>query len=174
VTRRVLPAVFCSIALLTLFLNQSPTSLGLVGLSVLALYLGYRRKGSVLPYLSSLLLYVPLAVTLSLAIGPVEGCIASASALALVSERMSFENDLSKVLEVPTGLDSEVSQLAARISSAHLQKLGIYGILILVVAGISLPLAGLTFYAPVLVSAAAFLMVVVYSYARSQNQPHFE
>jgi peptidoglycan/LPS O-acetylase OafA/YrhL len=158
------------VALLILFLEQTPTSFVLIGLTILALYLGYARKGSLLPFASGLLLYLPLAIVASAAIGSVEGCLASASGLVLVSERMSFENDLSKVLDVPTGVDAEASLLAKKLSSTHLTRLGIIGILVVLVATASLPLAGLTFYVPLLITSAVVLMLVVYSYSRRQYQ----
>jgi hypothetical protein len=158
------------VALLVLFLEQTPTSFVLVGLSILALYLGYARKGSVLPFASGLLLYLPLAIVVSAVAGSVEGCLASASGLVLVSERMSFENDLSKALDVSTGVDAEASLLAKRLSSTHLMRLGVIGILVILVATASLPLAGLTFYVPLLITSTVVLMLVVYSYARRQYQ----
>ena len=167
--RRAIPAVFCFSSLVILLLERSPTALTLVALSVLALGAGYFRRGSLLPYVSALLLYVPAAVLVSSVIGPVEGSLAAASALVLGAERMSFESDLAKVLEAPTGVDSETSVLAYRLSSAHLQRLGVLAGLVALVAGLSAPLAGVTFYVPVLVTCASVLLVLVYLYARVQH-----
>lgn len=155
--------------MVALALEQRVTSLSLVGLGILAMYLGYVRRGSLLPYVSGLLLYVPLAVVVSSVIGPVEGCLATASAVVLGSEQMSFENDLSRILETPTGVDLEASLLAGRLSSIHLRKLEGLAAMVTLVAVASLTLAGVVFYAPALISCAIILIIMVYSYVRIQR-----
>jgi len=149
--------------------ERAPAALVFTSLGVISLYAGYRRRGTLLPYASGLLLYVPVAVALSAIAGPVEGSLAAGTGMILGSERMSFENDLSRILEASTGVDSESSLLASRLSAVHLRRLGVLTSLVVLVAIASLPMAGVAFYVPVLVSSSTILLLIVYAYSRGQQ-----
>lgn len=115
--------------------------------------------------LAGLLLYPALAVALTRVLPAAWSCLASGLFLIVVCERMTFEYDVSAVLESPTGVDAEARSLVSHVSRAHTKKMSTYvALAALVIAG-SAAASAFTVYASELIVAAMLLMLVVFVYA---------
>jgi hypothetical protein len=120
----------------------------------------------VLPTLfAGCLLYPALAVALTRVFPATWSCLASGLFVIVICERMTFEYEVSTVLESPAGVDTEARALASEISRAHTKKMSLYvALAALVIAG-SAAASAFTVYASELIAAAMLLMFVVLVYA---------
>jgi hypothetical protein len=164
--RRLLAAVIYAIGLATALVFETPLILALVSFSVVSLTVGYRYRSALATFTAGWLLYYPLALTLVFLLGPVAAYLAAGVAVTALSERLSFENELSLVVEAPTVVDAEALGLANRLAAAHTKKLAQFLLVVVVVFAASVPLAGLTPTAAVVMSVAVILMFVTYAYVR--------
>ena len=110
------------------------------------------------------LLYAPLAVALTSILPGTWGYLASGLFIIVISERMTFEYDVSAVLESPTGVDARVRSLVSDVSRAHARKLLTYAALATIVIAASAFASYFTVYASELVAASVLLMLVVLVY----------
>jgi hypothetical protein len=115
--------------------------------------------------LAGLFLYPPLAVALTRVLPAAWSFLASGLFVIVVCERMTFEYEVSAVLESPTGVDAEVRSRVSEVSRAHARKISMYvGLAALVIAG-SAAASAFTVYAPELIVAAMLLILVILVYA---------
>lgn len=115
--------------------------------------------------LAGCLLYPVLAVALARVLPPAWSVFASGLFVIVVCERLTFEYELSVVLESPTGIDEEARSRASEISRAHARRMSLYIVLaVLVIAG-SAAASAFTVYASELIAAAMLLMLTVLVYA---------
>jgi len=164
--RRLLAAAMYAVALFTALVFETPLVFVLVSVSVVSLTVGYRYHSALATFVAGWLVYYPLALVLELLLGPVAAFLAAAAAVTTLSERLGFENELSLVVEAPMGVDTEALGLANRLSAAHMKKLAEFLLIVLAVFVVSVPLAGLTPTAAVVMSVAVILMFVAYAYVR--------
>ena len=137
----------------------------LAAASTASLLAGTARKRVMPTLLAGLLLYPALAVALTRVLPAAWSCFASGLFLIVVCERMTFEYEVSAVLECPTGVDAEARSLVSAVSRAHTKRMSIYvALAALVVAG-SAAASAFTVYASELIVAAMLLMLVVLVYA---------
>ncbi len=120
----------------------------------------------VLPTLfAGCLLYPVLAVALTRVFPATWSFLASGLFVIVVCERMTFEYDVSMVVESPTGVNAETKSWVSEVSRAHTRKMSRYvALAALVIAGAAAASAS-TVYASELVAAAMLLMLVVLVYA---------
>jgi hypothetical protein len=129
------------------------------------LLVGFVWKRVVPTLLAGLLLYPALAVALTRVLPATWSYLASGLFVIVVCERMTFEYDLSAVLESPTGIDAEARSLASEVSRAHTRKISLYvALAALVIAG-SAMVSAFTLYASVPIAAAMLLILVILVYA---------
>src|SRR5271155_5733607 len=108
VTRRTIAALLYLTAAASAILDPSAAGLGLATGCVVLLTIGYRFRGDFASIASGWLLYIPLATVFASPFGPFWSYLASGTYLAIITERLSLENQLSVALEAPAGLDAEV------------------------------------------------------------------
>lgn len=115
--------------------------------------------------LAGMLLYPVLAVALAMVLPATWSFLAAGLFVIVVCERMTFEYELSAVLESPTGVDAEARRLISEVSRAHAKKTSLYvALAALVIAGSAITSA-FTLYASEFVAAAMLLMFVILVYA---------
>jgi hypothetical protein len=137
----------------------------MVAACLASLLVGFLRRRLVPTLLAGLLLYPALAVALTKVFPATWSYLASGLFVIVICERMTFEYDLSAVLESATGIDTEARSLASEVSRAHTRKMSLYvALAALVIAG-SAAASAFTVYASELIAAAMLLMLVILVYA---------
>jgi hypothetical protein len=164
--RKLLAGGACALAIAACLLLESPLVIAMAIAAIACLAVSYRYRLSFASYLTGLFLYYPLALVLSSPLGIVDGFLVSATVVVVLSERMSFENEISPVVEATLGVDSETIDLANTLGSYHWRKLGEFVLLASIVAGASLLLGTTSQLVQVLVSSTMILMFVVFAYVR--------
>ncbi len=154
------------IALSSALITETPLVIALASASVIAVSLGYRYRNVLATFAAGWALYFPLAVAFSLVLGPIPSYLASALVVTVLPERLSFDSELSLVLEAPMGVDAEALSLAGRLSSTHSKRVGEFLLVVAVVFAASVPLARLTPTVAVVMSVAVVLMFAAYGYVR--------
>jgi hypothetical protein len=152
-------------------LVPSPVVVFLVGMSVTSLVYGFRRRSEAGVLAAGWLLYFPLSVALLGYLGIVWSFLVCATYVTLVTERLSFENELSEVLESKTGLDAEAKALASRLSRDEATRvLRLLG-LIVVVSGAGFVLTGANTDVSLLVFIVLLLLLASAAYAYVLSKP---
>lgn len=164
--RRQLVLAYLGTAMVVVVAVNSALSFVLVALSLVALGLGYGRRSSPSVAVAGILLYQPLAVVLTFLIPGLWSYVASALILVVLSERLSFEYQLSSVLDSPAGTDEESRVLAERLSKSHARVLIAYAIVAAGVSSLSPLASGVVFYSSVLAVASILLMLVLWTNSR--------
>lgn len=164
-TRKSLAAVVYATAAVAAVAYPAPLSLGLVAACTLLLSAGYRFRHDFLLVFSGWLLYIPLATALWPLLGEFWAYLAVGTYLAVITERLSFEDQLSSAIEDPGGVDAESKRRAKALSRAHMRRLAQVAGLVGAVA--VLTAVGSLFFTAVdaLVVAAAALLIAVGLYA---------
>lgn len=144
----------------------SLAGLGLVALSLVALLAGYRRKLTFSTAAAGLFLYYPLAVAFGRLVPGAFGYVASATALILLSERLSFEYYLSSALETPRGVDEESRLVEVRLSRSQGVKLVWYACMAFAVSAASVLAATFATNLPLLAAAFVLLVFALWAYTR--------
>ena len=144
----------------------SLAGLTLVALSLVALLAGYRNRLTFSTAAAGLLLYYPLAVTLGHLVPGAWGFVASATALIVLSERLSFEYYLSSSLETERGVDEESRLVAVRLSRSHGVSLVWYACLAFAVAAASLFASTFETNLYLLAASSVLLIFALWAYAR--------
>ena len=144
--------------------NSSLSLLAVAGAIILVG--GLVRKSVNLALFAGCLLYLPIAVALSMAVHLVAlSYLVSGLLIVVMTEMATFQFELSELLESPTGIDSEAASLVSSLSIAHTRKLSLYAGLAIVVVAASAGLAWGTVFAPELIAAAILLTLLVLVYA---------
>lgn len=144
---------------------RSPLASVMVVACTASLLVGFVWKRPMPTLLAGLLLYPPLAVALTRVLPIAWSFLASGLFVIVVCEKMTFEYEVSAVLESPTGVDAEARSRVSEVSRAHARKMSMYvALAALVIAG-SAAISAFTVYAPELIVAAMLLMLVVLVYA---------
>ena len=164
--RIILAASFYGIALASGLLVETPLVATLVVASAACLTAGYRFRLDLSLFAAGWLLYYPLSLVLWAGVGALDGFLVSATVVTVLSERLSFENDLSLVTEASTGVDGEALRLAGGLSSAHWKRLGGFALVTFAVASAAALLSRTTQAVTVLVSFSLILMFALYAYVR--------
>jgi hypothetical protein len=163
--KRVAAALYGTAAVAAI-VDPGPLGLGLSAGSVILLTLGYRFRGDLALVASGWLLYLPLAAALAYALGPFWSYLASGAYLVAVTERLSFDNQLSVVLEAPGGIDAEGKRLSDELSANHLRRVMTVALLVIAIATLSAAASLVVSAVTVLVLASLMLFIVVGMYAR--------
>lgn len=143
----------------------NPLASILVAVCAISLLVGLAWKMVLPTLLAGCLLYPVLAVALTGVFSATWSFLASGLFVIVVCERMTFEYELSTVLESPTGIDAEARSQALEVSRAHIRKISLYvALAALVIAG-SWTVSAFTVYASELIAATMLLMLVVLVYA---------
>ena len=164
--RRRIAALTYVTAGLTAVLDPTPEGLGLAAACVVLLTVGYRYSGDFALVASGWLLYLPLAAILSPALGTFWSYMVSGTYLAVVTERLSFENQLSIALEGSSGVDAEVKRLSSELSAYHLRRLTQVVSFVFVISILSLAVSLVLSEVDILILASVMLFIVVGLYAR--------
>jgi len=169
--RRGLTALLLVSGALAALLDPSAPVVALVAVSVVALTYGYSRRSEAAVLASGWLLYVPLSLVLLPYLGGIWSFLAVAIYVSAVIERLSFECELSEVLESPTGLDAEARSLAGRLSERELLRVLELIALSAGVGAVSASLVGANTNVSVLttVTLMLFLATAAYAYALSRK-----
>jgi hypothetical protein len=165
-SRLTLTVLMYAIGIGSAVLSGSRVSLYLVLGSAAALTAAYATRGVLLTFLAGWLMYYPVGLVLSAYVGVVGGFLASGFIVVLLAERLSFDAEISGVLESPSGVDAEVKTRALELSHEHSRQLLMLSGAFAAVAAVSIPVAKVTPYAGVLVASAVLLMFLLRSYAR--------
>jgi hypothetical protein len=163
--RRGVAAVLYLTAALAAVLDPSTLGVSLATSSVVLLTVGYRFRGDLASVASGWLLYFPLATAFTPVLGPLWSYLASGTYLAVITERLSFDNKISLVLEAPAGVDAEAKRRADLLSRTHLRRLAQVTLLVGVIAGLSLAGSLVFAEATVLILASVMLLIAVGYYA---------
>jgi hypothetical protein len=145
--------------------DPSPVGLALATACVILLTVGYRFRGDFMSVASGWLLYLPLATIFAFAFGPFWSYLASGAYLAIVTERLSFENQLSVALEARAGVDAEGKRLSDELSGRHLRRLATVAFFVVVIGGLSLAASVVLSAVTILILASVMLVVIVGMYA---------
>lgn len=164
--RVLLAALFYGLALVSAFLVETPLTVTLAAVSAACLTAGYRFRLDLPLFAAGSFLFYPLSLALWAGVGPAGGFLLSATAVTALSERLSFENDLSSVTDAPLGVDAETLRLASELSSAHWKRLGGLAVVTLAVVSASVLLSRTTVSVAILISASLIMMFAVYAYVR--------
>lgn len=164
--RKELVAATFAAALVAAVLEPAPVFVVLLAGCALLVSLGYRYRQPFASFAAGWMLYYPLANLLSLVVGGIVGYLSAGVLCVVLAERLSFDSDISKVMEAPHGVDAEAERLAEGLRKVHGRTLGWYALLCAAVVAASVPAAGALTLAPVLVTAAVLLMFVAYAYVR--------
>ena len=152
-------------ALAAAVVSWSSLASAMVVACAISLLVGLVWKRPMPTLLAGLFLYPPLAVALTRVLPAAWSFLASGLFVIVVCERMTFEYEVSAVLESPTGVDAEVRSRVSEVSRAHARKISMYvGLAALVIAG-SAAASAFTVYAPELIVAAMLLILVILVYA---------
>ncbi|MDA4136236.1 MAG: hypothetical protein OK449_04460 [Thaumarchaeota archaeon] len=146
-------------------LDPSPVGLALATGCVILLTIGYRFRGDFASVASGWLLYLPLATVFAFAFGPFWSYLASGAYLAIVTERLSFENQLSVALEARAGVDAEGKRLADELSGRHARRLATVAFFVVLIGCLSLAASVVLSAVTVLILASVLLVIVVGMYA---------
>lgn len=163
--RRGIAALLYVTAGVAAVLDPSSVGLGLAAGCVILLTIGYRFKGDFTSVASGWLLYLPLATIFAPALGPFWSYLASGTYLAIITERLSLENQLSLPLEDPEGVDAEGKRLAGELSEYHLRRLVTVVFLVVAISGLSLAASVVFSAVTVLILASVLLFIIVGMYA---------
>jgi len=166
VARRSIAALMYGTAGLTAILDPTPVGLGLAVASVVFLTIGYRYNADFALVASGWLLYLPLATIFSPALGAFWSYMVSGTYLAVVTERLSFENQLSLALEGPSGVDAEAKRLSSELSSRHLRRLTEVIFFVFVISILSAAVSLVISEVDILILASVMLFIAVGLYAR--------
>jgi hypothetical protein len=158
--------VFLAVAIVSAFTVNSPAGLALVALSLVALLVGYRRRWTPSTAVAGLFMYYPCADLFGRVIPGEWGYVASAILLIPLSERLSFEYQMSSALEAPRGIDEGSGQLASRLKKSHGMKLFWYVGVAFAVSTASLLASALTRYSPILAAISVLLFFALWTYTR--------
>jgi len=165
VTRKGIAALLYLLAALCAVLNPTTIGLALAITCVFLLTVGYRFRVDFALVLSGWFLYLPLAGILSALFGPFWSFLASGTIVVVVTERLSFQNQLSFVLENPVVIDTEVKRLAEELSRAHAKRLT-QAVALVTTIGILSAIGALVFSAVyVLMLSSVLIMVAIGFYA---------
>lgn len=169
--RRALAVLLLFSGALTAALEPSAPVVAVVAVSVVALIYGYSRRSEAAVLAAGWLLYVPLSLLLLPYLGDIWSFLAVAIYVAAIIERLSFENELSEVLESPTGLDAEAKALADRLSARELLRLLELIALSLGVGAVSASVVGANTNVSVLTTVTLLLLfaTAAYAYALSRK-----
>lgn len=164
-SRRTLAGLTYAVAAIVAFLDPSYLGLGFSAACTLVLTFGYRYRGDFMLVASGWLLYLPLATVLYPVFGVFWSYLVAGSLLAILTERLSFENQTSYVLEAPKGIDHESRKLAAELSGKHLRRLvtvaSFAASIVVLSSVVSLIISAVT----VLVFGSVILLVIIAVYA---------
>jgi hypothetical protein len=163
--RRRIAALLYVTAGVAAILDPSPVGLGLATGCVILLTIGYRFKGDFTSIASGWLLYLPLATVFAFAFGPFWSYLASGAYLAIITERLSFENQLSVALEAPAGVDAEGKRLSGELSGHHVRRLVTVVFLVVAIGCLSLAASVVLSAVTILILASVMLLIVVGMYA---------
>lgn len=162
---RPLAVVLILIATAAAVAAWNPVASLMVGACAISLLAGLAWKRVLPTLLAGCLLYPVLAVALTRVLAPTWSFLASGLFVIVVCERMTFEYELSIVLESPTGIDAEARSRGLEVSRAHMRKTFLYvALAALVIAG-SWVASAFTVYASELIVTTMLLMLVVLVYA---------
>jgi hypothetical protein len=143
----------------------NPLGSAMVAACVALLLAGYVWKKTMPTLLSGLLLYPVLAVALAGVLPVTWSFLASGLFVIVICERMTFEYEVSTVLESPTGIDAEARLRTSAVSKAHTRKMSMYVALAALVIACSTAVSVFTVYASELTVAAMLLMLALLVYA---------
>jgi hypothetical protein len=163
--RRGIAALLYLTAGVAAVIDPSSVGLALATGSVVLLTVGYRFKGEFTMMVSGWLLYLPLAVAFAPVLGPFWGYLASGTYLAVITERLGFETQVSFAIEASAGVDAEGKRLAQELSARHLRRLAMVIVLVVAIAGLSLAASVVLSAVSVLILASVMLLVAVGVYA---------
>ena len=108
----------------------------LVAACAASLVAGFIRKRVLPTLLAGLLLYPALAMALTTLLPAAWSYLLSGLFVIVICESMTFEYDVSAVLESPTGIDAETRSLLSEVSRAHTRRTSLYvALAALVMAG---------------------------------------
>lgn len=163
--RRILAGLTYALAASVALLDPSYLGLGFSAACALVLTFGYRYRGEFMLVASGWLLYLPLSAILYPAFGDFWSYLVAGSVLAILTERLSFENQIAYVLEAPKGIDYESRRLVGELSRGHLRRLVtvvFFAVIVAIVSSIaSLALSAVT----LLILGSVVLLVVIAIYA---------
>ena len=137
----------------------------MVAACTVSLLVGIVWKRVMPTLLAGLLLYPDLAMALARVLPATWSYLASGLFVIVICERMTFEYEMSAVLESPTGVDAEARSLVSEVSRAHTKKMSMYIALAAFVITGSAAASAFTVYASELIAAAMLLMLVVLVYS---------
>lgn len=137
----------------------------LAGACAASLLAGLAWKKAMPTLLAGCLVYPVLGVTLARVLPVAWSFLASGLFLIVVCERITFEYEVSEVLESPTGVDAEARSRASEVSKSHARKMAQFVALAALVMAGSAIVSAFSIYASVLVAAAILLVLVVLVYA---------
>jgi hypothetical protein len=162
--KRIATLLYATAAAAAIF-DPSYVGLGLATGCVILLTVGYRFRGDLASVASGWLLYLPLATVFGSAFGPFWSYLASGVYLAIITERLSFENQLSVALEAPAGVDAEGKRLSGELSGHHLRRLATVVFFVIVIGCLSLAASVVFSAVTILILASVMLIIVVGMYA---------
>jgi len=146
-------------------LDPNTVGLALATASVVLLTVGYRLKRDFVSIVSGWFLYLPLAAVLFFVFGPFWSYLASGVYIAAITERLSFENQLSVVLEAPEGVDAEAKRLAADLSSHHLRRLATVLSFVAAIGILSAAVSTILSAVTILILASVMVLIALGMYA---------
>jgi hypothetical protein len=162
---RPLAAILVLVATAAAVAAWNPVASVMVAACAIFLLVGLAWKRVLPTLLAGCLLYPVLAVALTRGLLATWSFLASGLFVIVVCERMTFEYELSTVLESPTGIDAEARSRALEVSRAHMRKISLYVALAAFVIAGSVVVSTFTVYASELIAATMLLMLVVLVYA---------
>lgn len=164
-TRKGTAALLYFIAALCVVLYPTTIGFALTIGCVTLLTLGYRFRVDFALVLSGWFLYFPLAAVLSIFFGQFWSFLASGTVLVMITERLSFQNQLSFALESSVVIDTEVKRLAEEISGMHARRL-IQLVILVTIIGVLSALGALLFSTvSVLILASVLILIIFGIYA---------
>jgi hypothetical protein len=162
--RRIAALLYITAGVAAIF-DPSYVGLGLATGCVILLTIGYHFKGDFASVASGWLLYLPLATIFTFAFGPFWSYLASGVYLAVITERLSFENQVSVALEAPAGVDAEGKRLSGELSGRHLRRLATVFFFVVVMGCLSLAASVVSSAVTILIVASVMLIISVGMYA---------
>lgn len=163
--RRELTAVLLATAGVVAVLDSSYIGLGLAAGCAALVAIGHRFHGDFSLVVAGWLLYFPFATILTYALGPFWSFLAAGAYIAILTERLSFESQLSAALEAAPGVDSEGKRLANVLSRNHLRRLETVAGVVALIAFLSLAASLISTAVDTLVVTSLLLIIVVGIYA---------
>jgi hypothetical protein len=162
----VLLATACGVAVL----DPTYLGLGLAAGCLVLVALGSHFHGDFAFVAGGWLLYFPLAAVMAYALGPFWSYLAAGTYLAILTERLSFESQLSKAIGTAAGVDSEGERLADRLSVHHLRRLMSVAGVVAAIGFVSLAASVVLAAVDVLIVASLLIIIVVGIYAAAAGR----